>query len=194
LSGARRAIHAFLFGRGPIAFVLVLAIAVGFAASALGRTPSANDNAKSAEGWAWSRIKQGLPADFGDHCGGPLDPTKKDDPAWLDPKLCRTITAGFLVDILTRSPRRDEATYAGVEIQNAKIVGDVDLSFAKLDRPIQITNSRFEGSISLSYVRAESLVDLGGSLIAGPLDMSSFHSESDVGLFGVAMKADVNLD
>jgi hypothetical protein len=95
----------------------------------------------------------------------------------------------------TRSPRRDEVTKRGVEIKNAKIVGDVDLAFAKLDRPIQITNSRFEGAISLRYARAESVVDLGGSLTIGKLDATSFHSERDLILVGMTIsEAALSLD
>ena len=130
LSAARRAIHAFLFGRGRIAMVLALAIVVAFAATARSQTPPEYDTLDTAEGWAWSQIKQGLPADFGDHCGLTLDPRAEEDTWWRDDP-CRTIPASFLIDILTRSPRRGEVTNRGVEIKNAKIVGDVDLAFAK---------------------------------------------------------------
>ena len=99
------------------------------------------DNSSTADGWAWSQIKQRLPADFGDRCGGWLD--QEDDPAWRDTIKCRTIPAGFLVDILTKQPLRDAITYKGVGVRGAKIVGEIDLTFAKFDRPFR---SRIAGS------------------------------------------------
>jgi hypothetical protein len=162
-SSMGRAIRIFSFGPSSIALALALAILIGLAATALGATPPAYDDVKTAEGWAWSRIKQGDPADFGDHCGGQLDPKKKQDPRWRDLNKYRTISAAFLVDILTRSPLRGALTYKGLEILGAKIVGDVDLSSSNLDWPLGIRDSRFEGAISLSHAAAEKVIDLSGS-------------------------------
>ena len=191
----RRAIDTFSLERGSIALALVLALLGVCAATAQAAQSSSYDNVGTAEGWAWSRIKQGLPAAFDERCGGWLDPRKGDDPGWSDAQKCRTIPAEFIVDLLARSPLRDAVPYAGVDIRGARIVGDVDLAFAKLDRPLEITNSRIEGAISFRYARAEHVVNLSGSFIAGPLDVSTFHSESDVSLAGTTIsKADLFLD
>ena len=164
--------------------VLALGMLIACAATALSGPSSAEDRMTAAERWAWSRINQGLPVDFADQCGGWLDPRKEDDPAWSDAKQCRTISGSFLVDILARSPLRDAVPYKGLDIRDAKIVGGVDLAFAKLDRPIRIADSRFEGALSLSYAGAKSVFDLDGSLFIGMLDAFSFHSESHFVLAG----------
>jgi uncharacterized protein YjbI with pentapeptide repeats len=184
-----------LLMRSPIALVLAVAIVAALAASALGETLSAYDNVSTAEGWAWSQIRQGLPADFGEHCGAKLDPRKGDDLAWRDTSDCRTIPAALLVDILTRPLFRDALTYKGLDIRGAKIVGDVDLAFAKLDRPVRITDSRFEGAVSFTDARAETVIELSGSSVAGRLDASGLHSNSDLSLYrAVISKAGVSLD
>jgi hypothetical protein len=181
----RQSINGFSIARSRIALSFLLTLS--FAVEARGQTPSAYDDVNTAEGWAWSRIKQGLPADFDDRCGGPLNPRKGDDPAWRDTANCRTFPATFLIDIFTQPTLRDALKYKGVEIRGAKIVGDVDFDFAKLERPLRVTESRFEGAISLRYSSAESLIDLSDSSVAGGLDASAFRCESDLSLVGTVV-------
>lgn len=150
-------------------------------------SPTTYDDVSTPEGWAWSQIKQGLPADFGVHCGVKLDPRAQDDPWWRnDP--CRTIQASFIVDLLTKSSLHDTIPYKGIILANAKIVGDVDLEFATIDRPLRIPFSRFEGATRLDYAHAESLVDFEGSLFLGPLSANAFRSESDLDLKQAILK------
>jgi hypothetical protein len=77
-----------------VALVFAVVIDVATTMSVSAQPPPTYDDVTSAEGWAWSRIKDGLPADFGEHCGVTLDPNAESD-TWWQTDQCRTITAGF---------------------------------------------------------------------------------------------------
>ena len=165
------------------AMILALAPVLAFGATSESQTPPKYDDVNTPEGWAWSQIKQGLPADFGEHCGVKLNPRAQDDARWRDGP-CRTIRASFIVDLLTKSALHDTIPFEGIALYDAKIVGDVDLGFATIDRPLRIELSRFEGAVRLDYAHADGLVDFEGSVFTGPLQAIAFRSESDLLLSG----------
>jgi uncharacterized protein YjbI with pentapeptide repeats len=170
----------FFFRNGP-RLAIALASLVLSAAWSIAWIQSIDGDLSGAERWAWSQISQGLPADFNAHCGQ-LDSQKGDDPRWADPRGCRTLSGGFLARLFTKPSFHDAITYRGVEVFGARIVGDVNLSFTRIDRPLRTQNSRFEHTISLSYAYANSPVDFAGSNTAGILAAYVFRSESSLGL------------
>jgi hypothetical protein len=154
LTVRRSAIRAVLLGERSRAIALATVIAVALAVPALARSrvptlvrvhPN-NHHLNAAERYAWGQIRQGLTANFTEKCDDWLDPKQEDDPGWRDEKKCRTLSAAFMVDILTKPALRDSIHYKGIDVRGAKIVGDVDLAFAKIERPVQISESRYFAS------------------------------------------------
>jgi hypothetical protein len=169
----------------------VLAIWLGLG-PALAQEPYRDPS--TAEGWALPQIERSEMADFNERCNTPvLDPKDEQDARWRDD--CRTLSARFLQDLLTRPPWREAIPFAGIQIKGARIVGDIDLENAKLIRSISILASRIENRINLVRARTDSLIWLEGSLMKDVFDAPSLHSESDLWLRnGSIFKSEVNLN
>lgn len=164
--------------RSQLALSCALAAWLGASSPASAQAPY--DNARSAEGWAWSQIKQGKRADLNQYCNAtsPLDPRVEEDARWRE--NCRKLSARFLQDLWTRAPWREATPFAGIRIAGARIVGDLDLENAKLIRPIEIAGSRIEGAIRLSHARTDSLITLDDALMLGDFSADGLQGEVDL--------------
>src|SRR5262245_10486408 len=90
-------------------FLASAALSAAIGGQAVAQAPY--DNRETSEGWAWAQIKDAKPANFNERCGMPVtDPRAETDTGWTDG--CRSISAKFLIDILTRAPLRGEIPFA----------------------------------------------------------------------------------
>jgi hypothetical protein len=185
----------------PKAILILLAFLLGPGTLNLALAQSNYDDEKTAEGWAWSKIKKGEWANFGQRCNDqkPLLDVRVGDPRWLDD--CRKLKASFVQDLLTGEEWQKSTPHAGVRIQGARIVGDaanpgdadLDLENANLIRSAEFFGDQIEVPINLRHARTDFFIAFDSCRIKGAFDAQGLRSSSDASFVGSLFESKVNL-
>ena len=191
LTFGRRVLSIFRYP--PVLCGVTLAIFISVGVPKLGLADGPDDDPRTTEGWAWSKIRQGEAADLNEHCGTPrLDPNDEKDTRWQ--RNCRKLSARFLQDLLTRAPRREAVPLGGIGIAGATFDGDVNLTDVQLIRTLVISYSRVEGQFDLSNARTDSRISMDHFVVTGAFKAENLHSESGLDLQNGVFKKEVKLN
>jgi hypothetical protein len=179
--------------RHPLALdAATLAILINVGVVGSGLASGLNDDPRTAEGWAWSKIQQGELVDLNENCGTPrIDPNDEQDTRWQE--NCRKLSARFLQDLLTRAPWRESIPLGGIGIKGAIFDGNIDLSDVQLIRSLVVIDSRVKGQIDLSNARTNSRISLDHFVMDDAFIAENLHSESQLDLQNGVFKKEVNL-
>jgi uncharacterized protein YjbI with pentapeptide repeats len=171
----------------PKALLIALAFSLGSGTHHVALAQANYEDEKTPEGWAWSKIKKGEWADFGQRCNDqkPWLDVRVRDPRWLDD--CRKLKASFVQDLLTREPWQRSTPHTGVRIKGARIVTDpanpetgLDLENADLIRSVEFTDDQIEVPVNLRHARTDFFISFNSCLMKGAFDAEGLRSSSDV--------------
>ena len=121
----------------------------------------------------WSAVKSGQPCIFGDG-----DPRALTSPDSWGPE--RTVRGHVLAAVLILASTSRSPTIRQVQIQGARVIGDVDLSHAEIAVSVRIVKSFFENNIKLWLSRTRTLqfetcvlasLDATGTCVEGFLEI-----------------------
>jgi hypothetical protein len=150
------------------------------------------DIADEASGWVLTRVSHGQTVDFNERCHtASLDPRSLEDPRWSD--VCRRLPSSFLINMLTQKRSRDGLGAAEIHIVGAVISGDINLSFAKLDKALILQNCRITDGIDLSHARTDSVIEVIGSNVLGTVSAEELHSDMSLVTDGSEFHGSVSL-
>jgi uncharacterized protein YjbI with pentapeptide repeats len=163
-----------------IVFVVLVAGLLGQRASAQqpGSEAAILSGTTETEKWVWERYQAGREADFGARCIVKRDPTKAGDPpddSW--DSACRSISASFLQRILLRKIEGAPMSPGGLRIRGAEILGELDLTAARIAVPMEIVGSQFTKRFVLDRARLADTLSLSGSVF-----------DSDISAYGVVIE------
>jgi cytoskeletal protein CcmA (bactofilin family) len=172
---------------------LLTSLTIACALSGRGFAQPTYDDVRTPAGWAWAQISHGNDADFNKFCKTKTSP----DPRQLNDALwnadCRRLPSSFVTNVLTRDPWRGRVPSSGVRIIGAKIVGDIDLHFANLNRALVLEQCRIEDNIDFTQAHTASVIRISGSRIAGVFTALELHSELSLELINSEFTQDVFL-
>ena len=184
----------------PRVILITLAFSFGPGAPRLVFAQENYEDEKTAEGWAWSKIRNGEWADFNQRCDNhepPVD-VRVRDARWLED--CRKLKTSFVQNLLTHEPSQKPTPAAGVRIKGARIVSDpanptadLDLENASLVRAAEFIGDQIEVPINLRHARTDFFISFNSCLIKGAFNADGLRSSNDVSFVGSVFEKKINL-
>lgn len=162
-----------------IVFAVVFVVAGALEQRASAQQPgseAAIRGSTETEKWVWEHYQAGREADFNARCKrDPVEAGKPPEDTWDTP--CRSISANFLQRILLGKAEGVPTSHRGLRIRGAEIVGELDLTAARIEVPIEFLDSLFTDRLVLDRARLSDTLSLSGSIF-----------ESDISAYGLVVE------
>ena len=143
-----------------------------------------------SEKWAWSRIREGRPADFNGRDGVWYYPLPNHPEAW---DATRLIRPAFLRDILLHSPWKDAVPPGRLEIIGAWIPEELNLGSSHIKMDLNLECCRFEAKLDLMGSNFDYALNLSSSFIAGPLELDGIRIHDDLILENIYLQSKLSM-